>query len=229
MVPRRGTREKSCGRVQMLRCRQATRFDALSSLAGQGRGRVFFPTFGDKDMITTLIAMCSWLGFNNRERGKARSPFAQSCAHDGVFQQYSPPSSQQPPLTHKYIPCIPRMATIAHQMGNWELSQVAPSEPLPVGVRNRVFTAYKKATELEDDNYKAWHSWAMVSGREIRRKKSGSRGRAGSVSRSRSSSRSRSNCSSGGVAAAAAAAAYSARVRFFAILRDDCLADIVCC
>lgn len=47
-------------------------------------------------------------------------------------------------------------------MGNWELSQVAPSKPLPVSVRDRVFTAYKKATELEKDNYKAWHSWAMV-------------------------------------------------------------------
>lgn len=51
---------------------------------------------------------------------------------------------------------------LAIKMGNWELSRVPPSEPLPDGVRDKVFTAYKKATELEDDNYKAWHSWAMV-------------------------------------------------------------------
>lgn len=50
----------------------------------------------------------------------------------------------------------------ANQMGNWELSLVAPSEPLPPNVRDRVFTAFKKATELESDNYKAWHLWAMV-------------------------------------------------------------------
>ncbi|CAM9429783.1 unnamed protein product, partial [Ectocarpus sp. 8 AP-2014] len=53
------------------------------------------------------------------------------------------------------------------KMGNWELSQVAPSKPLPVPVRDRVFTAFKKATELEEDNYKAWHHWAMVNFRVV--------------------------------------------------------------
>ncbi|CAM9593323.1 unnamed protein product, partial [Ectocarpus sp. 12 AP-2014] len=51
--------------------------------------------------------------------------------------------------------------------GNWELSLVPPSKPLPVPVRDRVFTAFKKATELEEDNYKAWHHWAMVNFRVV--------------------------------------------------------------
>lgn len=38
-----------------------------------------------------------------------------------------------------------------------------PSKALPVHVRDRVFSAYKRATVLEDNNYKAWHCWAMVS------------------------------------------------------------------
>ncbi|CAN0415273.1 unnamed protein product, partial [Hapterophycus canaliculatus] len=48
------------------------------------------------------------------------------------------------------------------KMGNWELSLVAPNEPLPPRVRDKIFSAFRKATELEGDNYKAWHHWAMV-------------------------------------------------------------------
>lgn len=47
-------------------------------------------------------------------------------------------------------------------MGNWELSRVAPTEPLSDNLRDRIFSAYEEATRLEPDNYKAWHSWAMV-------------------------------------------------------------------
>lgn len=61
------------------------------------------------------------------------------------------------------------MATLVIQMGNWQLSLVPPSEPLPTDVRERVSEAYEKATRLEKDNYKAWHSWAMVSERGGRR------------------------------------------------------------
>lgn len=48
------------------------------------------------------------------------------------------------------------------QMGNWELSRVAPTEPLSDDMRDRIFSAYQMATQLEPENYKAWHSWAMV-------------------------------------------------------------------
>lgn len=54
------------------------------------------------------------------------------------------------------------LAPVLRQIGNWELSRVAPSKQLPRHVRDRVFSAYKEATKLEDDNYKAWHCWAMV-------------------------------------------------------------------
>lgn len=40
---------------------------------------------------------------------------------------------------------------------------MAPTEPLSEEIGKRVFSAYRKATALEPDNYKAWHSWAMVS------------------------------------------------------------------
>lgn len=56
----------------------------------------------------------------------------------------------------------PFVSPLSSQMGNWELSRVPPSKPLPITVRDRVFSAYSRATELEKDNYKAWHSWAMV-------------------------------------------------------------------
>lgn len=55
-----------------------------------------------------------------------------------------------------------RWLLFSRQMGNWELSRVPPSKQLPRHVRDRVFTAYKNATRLESDNYKAWHCWAMV-------------------------------------------------------------------
>lgn len=48
------------------------------------------------------------------------------------------------------------------QMGNWALSRVPPSKPLPENVCESVFEAYRRATLLESDNYKAWHCWAMV-------------------------------------------------------------------
>ena len=57
---------------------------------------------------------------------------------------------------------LARVPPLLPQMGNWELSRVAPSKQLPRHVRDRVFSAYKEATKLEDDNYKAWHCWAMV-------------------------------------------------------------------
>lgn len=53
------------------------------------------------------------------------------------------------------------------KLGHWELSQVPPGREMPPSVQSSVSMSYKHVTELQPDNYTAWHSWGMVNFRLV--------------------------------------------------------------
>ncbi|CAM9628539.1 unnamed protein product, partial [Phaeothamnion confervicola] len=53
------------------------------------------------------------------------------------------------------------------KIGGWKLSRVLPGRPLGPEVQSEVLASYQRAADLEPDNYKAWHSWALVNFRVV--------------------------------------------------------------
>ncbi|KAG5176073.1 phosphatidylinositol 3 and 4-kinase-domain-containing protein [Tribonema minus] len=62
------------------------------------------------------------------------------------------------------------------KVGSWELSRAPPGQPLSPEVHAKVFASYRRVTELQADNYKAWHCWAMVNYQVVKQRPQGGGG-----------------------------------------------------
>jgi len=53
------------------------------------------------------------------------------------------------------------------KLGNWKMLQAPPGTPISPGEQLEILSAYKKATFAKDNDYKAWHSWALINFRLV--------------------------------------------------------------
>jgi len=75
-----------------------------------------------------------------------------------------------PPPSAPYIgssapeAAVARLLVKVHlKVGDWEQARLAVGARMDQGTQTAVLDAYRSAMTLDDGNYKAWHSWAMVN------------------------------------------------------------------